>query len=460
MATYKSIKYAFSGSEITDPSILAAPTVQTISPTSLTEGALPAAIAITGTEFTSGSVVNFISSTGASIASPSVSFQTSTALQATVPATVTDAGEPWDVQVKGEVAGQKDNVFSIDGNPAFTTAAGSLGTITDGTRSTYSLAAATATDPEGVTVTHAITTGSVSPGLTFNSPAGTITGTADAVPSGSVTSSFTVRATAGAQTTDRAFSITVSAPVQQAITSTGAGTFSSPFTGTLTLLAIGSGGGGSQEHAGGGGAGGLVLHPSYAVQSGVTYPYNVAASTSSTPRSDDTTFGPGSGTDAGFITAMGGGNGGAAYDGGSGGGKSHSPGAGGLGIQTTSPAISADSRTYGFGNNGGTSGTHTYPGHPSGGGGGAGGVGGNGSGTSTAGNGGSGKDVSATFGTTEGVSGVFAGGGGGGIHQTGSWGSGGSGGGGGRNQSGTANTGSGGGAGSSTGASGIIILKY
>ena len=33
MATYKSIKYAFSGSEITDPSILAAPTVQTISPT-------------------------------------------------------------------------------------------------------------------------------------------------------------------------------------------------------------------------------------------------------------------------------------------------------------------------------------------------------------------------------------------------------------------------------------------
>ena len=51
MATYKSIKYAFSVSEITDPSILAAPTVQTISPTSLTEGALPAAIAITGTEF-------------------------------------------------------------------------------------------------------------------------------------------------------------------------------------------------------------------------------------------------------------------------------------------------------------------------------------------------------------------------------------------------------------------------
>jgi hypothetical protein len=460
MATYKSIKYAFSGSEITDPSILASPTVQSISPASLSEGALPAAIAITGTQFTSGSTVNFISATGASIASPSVGFQSATALQATVPATVTDAGEPWDVQVQGTIAGQKDNVLSIDGNPAFTTAAGSLGTITDGTRSTYSLAAATATDPEGVTVTHAITTGSVSPGLTFNAPAGTITGTAAAVPSGSVTSSFTVRATAGAQTTDRAFTITVSAPVTQAITTTGAGTFSAPFTGTMTLLAIGSGGGSGSENNGGGGGGGLVLHPSYSVQSGTSYPYVVAASTSANPRSTDTTFGAGSGTDTTFITAMGGGNGGGSYDGGSGGGKSHSPGSGGLGIQTTSPAISADSRTYGFGNNGGAAGTHAYPGHPSGGGGGAGGVGGNGSGSSTAGNGGPGKDVSATFGTTHGASGVFAGGGGGGIHQTGSWGSGGSGGGGGRNQSGTANTGGGGGAGSTTGASGIIILKY
>jgi len=458
MATYKSIKYAFSGSEITD--VLANPTVQSISPASLSEGALPAAIAITGTNFSSGNTVNFIAATGASIASPSVSFQSATALQATVPATVTDAGEPFDVQVLGSIAGQKDNVLSIDGNPAFATAAGSLGTITDGTRSTYSLSAATATDPEGVAVTHAITTGSVSPGLTFNAPAGTITGTAAAVPSGTVTSSFTVRATAGAQTTDRAFTITVSAPVTQAITSTGAGTFSSPFTGTLTLLAIGSGGGGNQEHAGGGGGGGLVLHPAYAVQSGTTYPYNVAASSSATPRAPDTTWGPGSGTDATFITALGGGNGGSQYDGGSGGGKGHSPGPGGLGIQTTSPAISADSRTYGFGNNGGAAGSHGYPGHPSGGGGGAGGGGGNGSGTSTAGNGGAGKDVSSTFGTTHGVSGVFAGGGGGGIHQTGSWGSGGSGGGGSRNQSGTANTGGGAGAGASTGASGIIILKY
>lgn len=458
MATYKSIKYAFSGSELTD--ILEAPTVQSISPASLSEGALPAAIAITGTGFSSGNTVNFIAATGASIASPSVSFQSATALQATVPATVTDAGEPFDVQVQGSIAGQKDNVLSIDGNPTFATAAGSLGTITDGTRSTYSLAAATATDPEGVTVTHAITTGSVSPGLTFNAPAGTITGTADAVPSGSVTSSFTVRATAGAQTTDRAFSITVSAPVTQAITTTGAGTFSAPFTGTLTLLAIGAGGGSGSENNGGGGGGGLVLHPAYSVQQGTSYPYVVAASSSSSPRSTDTTFGPGSGTDTTFITAMGGGSGGGQHDGGSGGGKSHSPGPGGLGIQTTSPAISADSRTYGFGNNGGASGTHAYPGHPSGGGGGAGGVGGNGSGTSTAGNGGPGKDVSATFGTTHGVSGVFAGGGGGGIHQTGSWGTGGSGGGGSRNQSGTANTGGGAGAGATNGASGIIILKY
>ena len=460
MATYRSIKYAFSGAAITDPSIIESPTVQSISPVSFTAAQLPGTITITGTAFVPGNTVNFIPATGAAIASPSVAFQSVTAMTAGVPATVTDAGEPYDIQVIGSVAGQKDNLLSIDGNPVFGTAAGSLGTISDGTRSTYSLSAATATDPEGVAVTHAITTGSVSPGLTFNAPAGTITGTASAVPSGSVTSNFTVRATAGSQTTDRAFTITVSAPVTQAITSTGAGTFSAPFTGNVTLLAIGSGGGSGSENNGGGGAGGLVLHPSYAVQQGTSYPYVVAASTSASPRSTDTTFGAGSGTDATFITAMGGGNGGSAHEGGSGGGKSHSPGPGGAGIQTTSPLISADSRTYGFGNNGGASGTHSYPGHPSGGGGGAGGVGGNGSGTSTAGNGGPGKDVSSTFGTTHGGSGVFAGGGGGGIHQTGSWGSGGSGGGGSRSQSGTANTGSGGGAGSTTGSSGIIILKY
>lgn len=460
MATYRSIKYAFSGADITD--IAFPPTVQSISPASLTEAQLPGTITVTGTNFAPGATGTFISDTGQSVSSPSIGYQSETSLTMGVPATITDAGEPWDVSIAGPISGSKTNLLSIDGNPTFTTGAGTLGTITNQELSTYTLSAATATDPEGVTVAHTITTGSVSPGLTFNSPAGTITGPASAVPSGSVTSTFTVRATAGSQTADREFTITVEAPAQEDIPATGAGSHTATFTGNMQLLLIGSGSAGTHQNEGGGGAGGLIFHPSYAVQQGVSYPYVVAAAAAApanSPRSTDSTWGPGSGTDATFLTAMGGGIG-ASGDGGCGGGRSHSPGVGGLGIQTTDTGISADSRTYGFGNNGGASGTHAGPGHPSGGGGGTDAVGGNGSGSSTAGPGGAGKDYSGTVGTGVGASGLFGGGGGGGCHGGGSWGSGGAGGGGGRNQSGTANTGGGGGAGSPAGSSGMLILKY
>jgi len=370
----------------------------------------------------------------------------------------------------GKTADRQFSIGSIaNTNPAFTTASGSLGTIVDSSRGSYSLATAAATDAEGDTLTYAISAGSIPGGLSFNTSTAAITGTASAVGS-NTTSTFSITCTDGVGgSATRQFTITVLAPTTQQYTS-GSGTWPAPFTGNITMLLVAAGGGQSstQGHAGGGGGGGVVSM-AYPVTSGTTYNYAVGPAQGGSPwDGGDTTFGTGSGTDATFLTAIGGGNGGTG-NGGSGGGKSHSPGSGGNGIQTTSPLVSANSRSNGFGNNGGSKSGNAYP-HPSGGGGGANAAGGNASG-STSGGGGAGKDFTATFGTTVGDSGVFAGGGGGGGHNPvgtggatrGAGGSGGGGQGGGpgssAGQAGQANTGGGGGSGAAAG-SGFIIFKY
>lgn len=368
-----------------------------------------------------------------------------------------------------------DREFSIGAiantNPSFTTSSGSLGTIVDSSRDSYSLSTAAATDAEGDTLTYSITSGSLPAGLSLNTSTAAITGTADAVGS-DTTSNFTITcADDQGGSSSRAFSITVLAPATQSYTS-GSGTWPAPFTGNIKLLVVAAGGGQSSTngHAGGGGGGGVV-QMDYPVTSGTSYSYAVGAADGGSPYNGfDSTFGTGSGTDTTFITGVGGGNG-STGNGGSGGGRSHSPGTGGSGIQTTSPLISAASRTNGFGNNGGNA-VHpnAYP-HPSGGGGGAATAGGNVSAPNGSGSGGAGKDFSPIYGTTVGASGLFAGGGGGGGHNPvgtpgatrGSGGSGGGGQGGGpgpsAGQAGTANTGGGGGSGA-VGGSGFIIFKY
>lgn len=474
MTTYKEIKYNFSASNLTD--LISAPTVTSISPSSYTANDLPDNIVITGVGFASGSTVTFVGNDGTRTASPTVTFTSSTSITASVPSSLAGAdNDPYDIEVSPSISGTGDNLFSIDDNPIFATASGSLGSITDSGRSAYSLSPATATDPEGVTVTHTLQSGSLPTGLTLNSD-GTITGTATAVVI-DTTSTFTVRATAGSQISDRQFSITVLAPVTTAFTTLGAGSHTPNFTGNMRVLVVAGGGGGdggsTGGHNGGGGAGGLISHPSYAVTNGTAIPFYVGdgnPQTGSTSEEKGTgqnsTWGAVDGvavTTSTVLTALGGGASNTG-DGGSGGGRSHSTGTPGQALQTTSSSISADSRTYGFGNNGGQA-VHSGS-HPSGGGGGAGGVGGNAPSTSQAGQGGAGKDMSSIFGTTHGVSGFFAGGGGGGTHQGGSGGSGQHGGGNGAStgnssigNSGTANTG--GGAGSDAkGGSGIIIINY
>ncbi len=99
-----------------------------------------------------------------------------------------------------------NSAVSYNGVPAFTNAAGSLGAVTEGT--TVNLSAA-ATEPDGGTITYAITSGALPSGLSFNTSTAAITGTAPDVDA-ATTSNFTVTATDNEnQSTARAYSITV-----------------------------------------------------------------------------------------------------------------------------------------------------------------------------------------------------------------------------------------------------------
>jgi hypothetical protein len=102
--------------------------------------------------------------------------------------------------------GSASTNVSYNGIPAFTNAAGSLGSIKTGESINVSAAA---TEPDGGAITYAITSGALPSGVSLNASTGAITGTAPSV-SADTTSNFTVTATDNEnQSTARAYSITV-----------------------------------------------------------------------------------------------------------------------------------------------------------------------------------------------------------------------------------------------------------
>ena len=102
--------------------------------------------------------------------------------------------------------------ISYNGVPAFTTAAGSLGTIEDGVAMTA--ITIVAAEPDGGTLAYSITQNALPTGLSLGSANGQITGTPTA-PATTTTSNFTVTATDDEnQTNSRAFSLEVLRPVR------------------------------------------------------------------------------------------------------------------------------------------------------------------------------------------------------------------------------------------------------
>ena len=157
-------------------------------------------LVINGSNFTAGITLTIGGTTPSSI-----TLNSSTQLTVTTPAKTAGTYDIVFTNTNGGTA-TATNAVSYNGIPAFTNAAGSLGSVVEGDAVNLSAAA---TEPDGGAITYAITSGSLPSGLSLNTSTGAITGTAPSV-SANTTSNFTVTATDNEnQTSSRAYSITV-----------------------------------------------------------------------------------------------------------------------------------------------------------------------------------------------------------------------------------------------------------
>ena len=176
------------------------PTISAISPTVITNDATN--VVITGTNFVSVPTVEAISTTGAITRANSVSFSSATSITAnfTLPTDGT-----YFIRIEnndGNAVRSSSALLTVSDAPAWTTAAGSLGSNAAGSSVSYTVAATGATS-------FSKTSGTFPGGVSLNSSTGAITGTESGA-TAETTYSFTIRATdAEGQTADRAFSITI-----------------------------------------------------------------------------------------------------------------------------------------------------------------------------------------------------------------------------------------------------------
>ena len=176
------------------------PTISAVSPSVIEN--TQTAVTITGTNFVSVPTVEAISSTGAITRADTVSFTSSTTIVANF--TLATDGTYF-IRVEnndGNAVRSSSALLTVSDAPAWTTAAGSLGSNAAGSSISYTVAATNATS-------FAVQSGSLPGGTSLNTSSGVISGTESGATS-ETTYSFTIRATdAEGQTADRAFSITI-----------------------------------------------------------------------------------------------------------------------------------------------------------------------------------------------------------------------------------------------------------
>jgi len=159
-------------------------------------------VTIAGTNFVTVPLVTAINSTtGALIVADEVSFSSATSIVAKFTISVDGTYKLYIENPDGNAV-QSGAVLTVSDAPAWTTAAGSLGSNAAGSSVSYTVAATNATS-------FAVQSGSLPGGVSLNTSTGAITGTESGATS-ETTYSFTIRATdAQSQTADRAFSITI-----------------------------------------------------------------------------------------------------------------------------------------------------------------------------------------------------------------------------------------------------------
>jgi len=181
------------------------PTISSISPTVLDNNA--GNIVITGTNFKDSSTPPFVdainASTGAIVTANSVTFTSATSVTANFTLPV-DGTYFLRLENNDGIACRSGTaLLTVSDAPAWTTAAGSLGTVANGGTINFTVAATNATS-------FAVQSGALPGGASLNTSTGAITGT-ESGSTQTTTFTFTIRATdAEGQTADRQFTITVS----------------------------------------------------------------------------------------------------------------------------------------------------------------------------------------------------------------------------------------------------------
>ena len=188
-----------------------APLITSVNASNITQAQIDAGfdLVITGSNFSTGATVKFIGNDGTEYISPTVTVNSGTQITARVTSSIDASKEPFDVQVTsaGGLSSIKDNLFNINASPTWSTASGNLGTISDYADATHFTLSAT--DPEGGTVSYTESTSNLTgAGLALGSSNGQITGNPNDV-SNNTTVSFSVNASDGTSTTNRAFNIIV-----------------------------------------------------------------------------------------------------------------------------------------------------------------------------------------------------------------------------------------------------------
>ena len=164
---------------------------------------------ITGANFGAGAIITFVGANGTNFNASTTTVNSDTQITAVAPkSSFLNAQEPYGIKctnVSG-LDGTLSNQINVDTSPTWSTASGTIATITDNATGTH--ATVSATDVDGDTVAYSETGGTVLSGqnLTLNSSTGAISGDPTNV-SSSTTLNFTLRATANSKTVDRAFNI-------------------------------------------------------------------------------------------------------------------------------------------------------------------------------------------------------------------------------------------------------------
>ena len=187
------------------------PTISSISPSVITNAATN--VTITGTNFVNTPLVEVINSSGVITLPNSVSFTNATTIVVNL-TLGTDATYFLRVENNdGNAVRSSTALLTVSDEPAWTTAAGSLGSFSGA--STIGTINLTATNSTGM----AVQSGSLPGGISLNSASGTstLTGTESGA-SSDTTYNFTIRATdAEAQYVDRAFSLSFTFAINNSI---------------------------------------------------------------------------------------------------------------------------------------------------------------------------------------------------------------------------------------------------